>query len=208
MIPSSTTAAPAAAPEAIPGGKSAQTRKRILDAAAQVFVARGYKAASLSEIAQAASMKAGSLYFHFGSKDELICEVLQEGVMRTLKAVSDAVDAQGPEATARQRLCTAIDSHIAALRGHANYGAAVIRIVEEISPAVRDRFMSRNKAYTDYWNGLIRQAQREACLAPGMEPRIIRRILFGAMNSFDIRNMSAEMEAEARKALFLLLGLD
>ena len=60
--------------------KKDRTRRRILDAAARVFARDGIDQATLQDIAAAAELTAGSLYFHFASKDVLLCEVLTMGV--------------------------------------------------------------------------------------------------------------------------------
>ena len=58
------------------------SRQQILAVAATLFCARGYAGTSLRDIAAAAGMKAGSLYYHFASKEELTAEVLRIGVER------------------------------------------------------------------------------------------------------------------------------
>ena len=55
-------------------------RKQILDAAAKVLARRGYVGTQLSEIAEEAGTQSGSLYYHFESREDLIEEVLHEGV--------------------------------------------------------------------------------------------------------------------------------
>ena len=57
--------------------KGERTRSRILNAAASVLAREGYAAATLTEIAAVAKMQAGSLYYHFDSKDAIVEEVLQ-----------------------------------------------------------------------------------------------------------------------------------
>ena len=47
------------------------TRRRILDQALELFAARGYDAVSVGEIAEAAGIKAPSLYNHFPSKQAI-----------------------------------------------------------------------------------------------------------------------------------------
>jgi TetR/AcrR family transcriptional regulator, acrAB operon repressor len=48
--------------------EAAATRERILDAAAQVFVEHGVMRASLEEVAEAARVTRGAVYFHFKDK--------------------------------------------------------------------------------------------------------------------------------------------
>jgi AcrR family transcriptional regulator len=56
----------------------AQTRERVLEAAAQVFAERGYADASVNEIAAAAGVAVGSLYVHFPNKRVLFWTVLKQ----------------------------------------------------------------------------------------------------------------------------------
>ncbi|MEZ4217563.1 MAG: TetR/AcrR family transcriptional regulator [Myxococcota bacterium] len=52
-------------------GKSARTRARLMDAAADAFARRGLEAASVAEIAQAAEVANGTFYNYFRDKDEI-----------------------------------------------------------------------------------------------------------------------------------------
>lgn len=69
------------------------SRRMILDRTASLLVRQGYGTTSLRDIAQACDMKAGSLYYHFESKDALVEEILTEGVNRVESAVQKALDA-------------------------------------------------------------------------------------------------------------------
>ncbi|MEE6264655.1 MULTISPECIES: TetR/AcrR family transcriptional regulator [Streptomyces] len=47
-----------------------------MDTAAEVFAAQGYNATTVRQIADAAGMLAGSLYYHFDSKESMVDEIL------------------------------------------------------------------------------------------------------------------------------------
>jgi TetR/AcrR family transcriptional repressor of nem operon len=51
-------------------------RRRILDAAGQLFRSRGFDAVSVAEVMHAAGLTHGGFYRHFGSKDDLVAETL------------------------------------------------------------------------------------------------------------------------------------
>lgn len=53
-------------------------RKQILDGARATFLARGFEAASMGEIARAAGVSKGTLYVYFDSKDALFAALLEE----------------------------------------------------------------------------------------------------------------------------------
>ncbi|MEV7967951.1 helix-turn-helix domain-containing protein [Sphaerisporangium sp. NPDC088356] len=62
----------------IAGVTAAETRDRLLRAAAEVFAERGYDGTRVADIAAAAGVSNGALYAHFGSKAELLVAALRE----------------------------------------------------------------------------------------------------------------------------------
>ncbi|MFF2849376.1 TetR/AcrR family transcriptional regulator [Streptomyces sp. NPDC058001] len=75
-------------------------RRELLDTAAEVFAAQGYNATTVRKIADAAGMLAGSLYYHFDSKESMVDEILST-FLDELWGRYDAVLAAGlgPRAT-------------------------------------------------------------------------------------------------------------
>jgi AcrR family transcriptional regulator len=61
----------------IAGVTAAETRDRLLNAAADVFAERGYDGTRVADIATAAGVSNAALYAHFGSKAELLVEALR-----------------------------------------------------------------------------------------------------------------------------------
>lgn len=58
--------------------RRAQTRARLLDAAARIYARRGFDGATLDEIASDAGLTKGAVYDHFGSKEKLLLALLDE----------------------------------------------------------------------------------------------------------------------------------
>nr|WP_063731765.1 TetR/AcrR family transcriptional regulator [Streptomyces sp. RTd22] len=55
---------------------SPERRRELLSTAAEVFAAQGYNATTVRRIADEAGMLAGSLYYHFDSKESMVDEIL------------------------------------------------------------------------------------------------------------------------------------
>jgi len=55
-----------------------QTKKRIADAAKDLFVQKGYKATSIEDIVKATGCSAGNIYYHFKSKEGLFLHLIEE----------------------------------------------------------------------------------------------------------------------------------
>ncbi len=80
--------------------RRADTRSRLLRAAAELFASQGYDAVSVDEIAAAADRSSGALYAHFGSKQGLL-RALLESWQETTAAVVQAEFAVSPDRAAR-----------------------------------------------------------------------------------------------------------
>ena len=72
------------------GTKRARTRDALLDAAAELFQARGIGAVSLDEVAARAGVTKGAIYGNFAGKDELVFAVANERIERGLIAFDAA----------------------------------------------------------------------------------------------------------------------
>jgi AcrR family transcriptional regulator len=85
--------------------REAATRRSILVAARNVFVAKGFHDATTHDVARAAGMSVGSIYTYFRSKDDLI----RESVLAANRDETDAVlrDVRST-ATVREKLRRAI----------------------------------------------------------------------------------------------------
>ena len=65
------------------------SRERLLEAAVKVFADRGYQAASVDEIAAAAGLSKGAVYWNFSSKDELFHALLEERIDRQIEETAE-----------------------------------------------------------------------------------------------------------------------
>jgi TetR/AcrR family transcriptional regulator, cholesterol catabolism regulator len=179
---------------------SRDTRQQILDAAAALFRQRGYVGVSLREIAGAAGMKAGSLYYHFASKEEMVAEILDQGIRSVHEEVERAVGSV-PPGDDRSVLKAAILAHLTSLLRQSDYTSANIRIFGQVPESVRERNLEVRRAYEALWDTLL---MRLAGHSPGRKPsrkiRSTRLLVLGALNAtlewFDPRRGSVDALAE------------
>lgn len=57
--------------------RAEETRERVLQAAASVFADVGYRGAKVQDVAAAAGLTQGAVYFHFGSKTQLAAAIIE-----------------------------------------------------------------------------------------------------------------------------------
>ncbi len=85
------------------GEKGARTRRRLLEAAEQVFADLGYHDASIVKITEAAGVSQGTFYLYFGGKQEIFDVLVEDLNTRLRHAMSDA-SAKGSSRIEAERL--------------------------------------------------------------------------------------------------------
>ena len=162
--------------------KSAATRRKILDAAARTFRKRGYAGTRLNDIADAAAIRAGSIYYHFASKEQLLEQVLDIGIRRVFDAVVREVEALPPGTSNRRILATAIEAHLTMLLRHGDYTSANIRLFDQVPDEVHDRQVRLRGAYDDFWRKLLHAARQAGEIRADADLTMVRMFLLGALN--------------------------
>jgi AcrR family transcriptional regulator len=162
--------------------KSQRTRQRILDAAAACFRQHGFAGVSLRDIADRADMKAGSLYYHFDSKEELVEEVLRVGVDNAFTATREAVEALGRGADAITKLRAAIAAHLTTILAESDYASADLRILAQVPESIRTRHLRQQREYGALWQGLFRKAVATGLLRRDLNLSVVRMLVLGALN--------------------------
>lgn len=69
-----------------------QTRERLLAAAAEVFSARGFEAATVDEIAEAAGYSKGAVYSNFDGKESLFLTLIEQRLEQDRDALERSVE--------------------------------------------------------------------------------------------------------------------
>ncbi len=98
---------------------SPERRRELLGIAADVFAEQGYNATTVRKIADAAGMLAGSLYYHFDSKESMLEEILRTFLTELWDGYDTVLQAQlGPRETLEALVTESfreIDRHRAAV---------------------------------------------------------------------------------------------
>ncbi len=155
----------------------------MLDCAARLFSRSGYAAVSLRGIAAESGMKAGSLYYHFASKDVIVTEILNIGVRRVHAAVEQALASMPADAPIGESLAAAIGAHLRALHEAGDYTSANIRIFGQVPPSVREAHQGVRRDYEALWANLLRHGIAAGELRADIDVPRLRAFLLGAMNS-------------------------
>ena len=156
-------------------------REKILWAAATAFAERGYSATNLTVIAAAADTYAGSLYYHFESRDHITREVLK-CALTAMDRVREAWANLPPDTPAIQRIRAGIVAHVRTILSDDPFLPAYNRIINEVPQALREEFASYPIEYGMMWRDVVLESQEAGELDPSVDASVARMLLFGSLN--------------------------
>ena len=162
--------------------KAERTRIRILEAAAYEFQKNGFAQTRISDIAKRAKTQAGSIYYHFESRDKIVFEVLRIANAKTFEWVQERLDRLPPDASAKDRIAAAIQGHLALVLSGDRFTRAHMRIFDQIPAEIRDHFLHVLDEYADLWRQLFEQLRTEQAFRPEIDPSVARLLLLGMLN--------------------------
>jgi TetR/AcrR family transcriptional regulator, transcriptional repressor for nem operon len=124
--------------------ETAQTRRRIVQAAAQAFRNNGIHATGVAEIMSAAGLTHGAFYRHFASKEHLVAEACAAGMAST----RDAIDASVKNG--EQAFLDHFEAHLLDESAQACLGECpLIAMGSELARADRDTRQAATRGYRE-----------------------------------------------------------
>jgi len=158
------------------------SRRDILDAAARLFRANGYRATTLRDIASAVGIKAASIYYHFSSKEELVAAVMNHGVDRVYDFVTQSLADLPDGASLRQQLEAASRAHLEALHAYGDYTSAGLKAYGDAPEEVRRAARLSRRRYETIWEDLINQLSDQGLVPNGVSLSSLRLAALGMLN--------------------------
>jgi TetR/AcrR family transcriptional regulator, cholesterol catabolism regulator len=174
--PSKSVSADSAKTKDSAAGLIVDRRAELIEKAALLFGARGYANTSMRDISAAFGILHGSIYHHFGSKEELFITVYASGVDRFVKDVEKAIE---PYTDPWQRLEAACIAHLEALLMRESPAATVLADWSaNYSESMRAALVAQRDRYEKVFLKLTDAVE----LPQGIKKRYFRLGLLGALN--------------------------
>jgi AcrR family transcriptional regulator len=175
----------------------------IAEAAARLFLDKGYDAASMADLAAATGLGKSSLYHHLSSKDQLLAHICG----RTLDELRAGIDEAAARAEpAGARLAAALDHAIRTSLGHVAASNLILTVKAntETGRQVLGERRQVERALAD----LVAAAQQEGAARSDVEPLLLTRLVMGTIHGLVAwyRPESSDVEPETvREAVLALL---
>ncbi|WP_293043340.1 TetR/AcrR family transcriptional regulator [Mycobacterium sp.] len=162
--------------------KSAQTRRRILDAAAHVLSVKGYAGLRLNDVAAHAELQAPAIYYYYPSRDDLIEEVMWAGIADMRRHVIGVLEGLPTDLSALDRLLAAVEAHLRHELEISDYTTAAIRNAGQVPPGIRNRQVLEEQRYGEVWRRLINDMARSGQLRADLDLYMAQMLVLGALN--------------------------
>lgn len=151
----------------------------ILDAALEVFAAKGFYEAKVSEIARAAGVADGTIYLYFKNKDDLLISLFEaklEEVNAGLRA--ELANVAGPQ----QRIERVIRYHLRRASEHPSLTAFMTVELRRSQKFMRSHAKAQLAAYLGQWEAIIEDGKAQGIFRADVGTGILKNLLFGALD--------------------------
>jgi AcrR family transcriptional regulator len=153
----------------------------ILDAAEQVFLERGYQAASLQEIAKRVGMLKGSLYYYIDTKEDLLFEIVRRSHQSGLDFLREEEEEAGYDAPTRVRNLThrwvrgmnALNSSTGVVEGE----------LRHLGPERRAQIFEMRRQIQESTEAIIVQGIDDGVFDPDLNVRVTASTLLRMLNT-------------------------
>lgn len=169
--------------------KGLAKREEILATALDVFAERGYRRASLREIAEAVGLSQAGLLHHFSSKEELFAEVLRKRDEADMGSLADVDALQALTDTMR---------HNAEVPGLVHLYATISAEAADEGHPGHAYFVERYRFFIDQLAQYIAAEQRAGRLDPTLDARAVARLVIAVADGMQVQWMlddTADMAA-------------
>jgi AcrR family transcriptional regulator len=152
----------------------ANTKSDVLAAAKAGLIASGYSQLSTRRIAETAGVPLSQIHYHFGSKQNLILEVLAEENRQLLRRQAGMYGAEAPLWQQWEQACDFLDDDL---------DSGYVRVLQEMIAAAwsEPEIAAAVRSYLDGWFTLLRDVASDAAarlgLVAALEPEHIATLV-------------------------------
>lgn len=151
----------------------------LLGIAAKLFRGAGYGGATTRQLARELGVRSPSLYYHIGSKEDLLYAICVDSLRRITDAVVVAV---GRHAAPADRIRALIGAHVCTALGDADKHITMLVELRSLSRRRRLAVVELRDAYERLLRREIRSAQRARVVRTDIAPKYLALALLNLMN--------------------------
>lgn len=152
--------------------------QEVLDAAARIFAAKGYRGTSLNDIGDALGMNKASLYYYVRSKEDLLHRLILRAGRRLRDVSQDPEVARLPAAEALERL---VREHCRVAFEHRHELGVLVHQRRYLELDALGEVSGRERAYVARLKALIARGVEEGAFRP-VDPSVAAQFVLDTVN--------------------------
>ena len=161
-----------------PGRPARHTPDELLELVAREFLARGYDATTMADLARATGLTKSSIYHHVSGKAELLSLAVSRAVDALEAVLGEPRSTAGP---AVDRLEHVVRRSAEVLVDQLPYVTLLLRVRGNTD--VERQALDRRRALDHRLSELVQRAIDEGGVRSDLDPHLVSRLLFGMVNS-------------------------
>jgi AcrR family transcriptional regulator len=159
-------------------GESGGLRAELIEKSAQLFRTKGYDNTTVRDIAAAAGIQAGSWFYHFKTKQDILAAIMEQGLERSLAEIEAIASQTLPP---REMLRRLVEVHLHTLLAPDHHFIAVLLYEwRSLDEPARERLTALKDRYEAVWDRAIAALHHSGDWA--MPSQFDRLLIFGALN--------------------------
>jgi TetR/AcrR family transcriptional regulator, cholesterol catabolism regulator len=183
---------------------SESLRRALIEQSARLFREKGYGDTSVRDIAAAAGVQAGSWFYHFKSKQEILLAVMEHGLTEALARLEQLdVEALPPREALRQLVRAHLHTLLAP---NSDFIPVMLTEWRSLDAASQGKIIDLKDRYEAIWARVLERLRRAGEWA---QPTPVDRLfMFGALNwtaQWYQANAGLDIEALAEHAVSFIL---
>jgi len=155
-----------------------QRLEEVLMVAESLFAQRGYEATSVRDIAEALGLRAGSLYAHIESKDDLLHQILSLAADRFFLAVKPII---ASDLVPVEKLRRFMQAHVQVITSNLNAASVYSTEWRHLTEPRCGKFAARRDEYEYIVRSLVRDCIREGTFGD-MDEKFASLLILSSMN--------------------------
>src|ERR671936_2877912 len=153
-------------------------RSELTREAARLFAEKGYHGTSVGDLAAALGVQKGSLYSHIESKQDLLYEIVRDGV----DAFTAALDAIPEALPAVDKLRLALRAHLRVVSEQLDVATVFVREWRYLEGPRADEFVAERRRYEERFRALFREGRELGELRTDLDDATATLLALSAAN--------------------------
>ncbi|MBM4329623.1 MAG: TetR/AcrR family transcriptional regulator [Deltaproteobacteria bacterium] len=159
-------------------------KQLILKVATEIFAEKGFNEATISQIAQEAKIAEGSIYDYFKNKEDLLFSIPEERMEKFLSGLHEHL---AGITGALPRLRKLIWYHLNFYEKNKDYVLILLQNIRQNPRFNSTRAYHLIREFGKLVNRIIEEGKTEGVIRPGIDSRLLRDALLGAIEHITIR---------------------